>query len=148
MPTGTLLSERQATTEQDRVTTCRTDAVRLAVVGIALDATHGVYEEEHRTPHPFEVDVELDVEIREALVSDHLEDTVDQQEVVRVVQEVSQERQFNLIESFAHAISCKILNRFPRVTTTHVVVRKLAPYNLGSTACTKADIVSSRTERR
>ena len=122
----------------------RTDTVRLAVEGISLLARHGVFEAEKRTPQSFLVDVEIEADIERALVSDQLEDTVDHGTVVQIVQEVSQGRQFHLIESFAHAICCTILDRLPRVQGTYVTVRKLAPYDLGSTACTRAEVRLSR----
>ena len=122
----------------------RTDTVRLAVEGINLKATHGVFEAERKAPQSFQIDVEMEADIERALVSDQLEDTVDHASVVRIVQEISQGRQFNLIESFAHAICCTILDRLPRVQCAQVTVRKLAPYNLGSTACTRAEVRLSR----
>ena len=142
------MPERYSVDAQAQSTNGRTDSVRLAVEGIDLEATHGVYEAEKEHPQRFQVDVEMEADIEAALISDQLEDTVDHESVVRIVQEVSRGRQFNLIESFAHAICCTILDRHPRVQSAHVTVRKLAPYNLGSTACTRAEVRLSRDQNR
>lgn len=120
-------------------------SVRLAVEGIEIRAAHGVFEEERAAGNHFRIDVELAANVTRALQTDRLEDTLDHGAIVGCVQTVSDGRQFNLIESFAFAIVDALLTRFPTVTRATARVRKLAPYTLGSTACTMAEVTTIRT---
>jgi 7,8-dihydroneopterin aldolase/epimerase/oxygenase len=71
---------------------------------------HGVHAEERARGQDFVFDVELEVGDRGT--SDRLEDAVDYVEVARVVQEVSDARQFNLLEALAAAVADELETRF------------------------------------
>ena len=71
---------------------------------------HGVHEEERERGQHFVFDVELEVGERGA--SDRLEDAVDYVEVARVVQEVSDARQYALLEALASAVADELERRF------------------------------------
>lgn len=71
---------------------------------------HGVHEAERERGQDFVFDVDLDV--GERGTSDRLEDAVDYVEVARVVQEVSDGRQFNLLEGLATAVADELERRF------------------------------------
>jgi 7,8-dihydroneopterin aldolase/epimerase/oxygenase len=64
---------------------------------------HGVHVAERERGQDFLFDVEL--EVGERGTSDRLEDAVDYVEVARVVQEVSDARQFALLEALAAAVA-------------------------------------------
>jgi dihydroneopterin aldolase len=71
---------------------------------------HGVHEEERERGQDFVFDVEL--EVGERGTSDRLEDAVDYVEVARAVQEVSDARQYALLEALASAIADELERRF------------------------------------
>jgi len=71
---------------------------------------HGVHAEERERGQEFVFDVELDVGDRGA--SDRLEDAVDYAAVARVVKEVSDGRQFTLLEALATAVADEVERRF------------------------------------
>jgi dihydroneopterin aldolase len=71
---------------------------------------HGVHEEERERGQEFHFDVELDVGVRGR--SDRLEDAVDYVEVARVVQAVSDARQYALLEALASAVVDELERRF------------------------------------
>jgi len=71
---------------------------------------HGVYEEERRRGQDFLFDVELEVGERGA--TDRLEDAVDYADVARVVRDVSDARQFSLLEALASAVADELERRF------------------------------------
>jgi 7,8-dihydroneopterin aldolase/epimerase/oxygenase len=71
---------------------------------------HGVHEDERERGQDFVFDVELEVGKRGT--SDRLEDAVDYTEVARAVQEVSDERQFALLEALATAVADELERRF------------------------------------
>ena len=71
---------------------------------------HGVLEEERRDGMTFLYDVRLDV--GDGALSDRIEDAVDYREVAECVREVSDGRQFNLIEALAAAVADALVGRF------------------------------------
>ena len=71
---------------------------------------HGVRGEERERGQDFVFDVELDVGDRGT--SDRHEDAVDYVEVTRAVKEVSDGRQFTLLEALATAVADELESRF------------------------------------
>lgn len=71
---------------------------------------HGVHEVERTAGQEFVFDVELDVGERGA--SDDFTEAVDYVEVARLVREVSDGRQFTLLEALASAIADELESRF------------------------------------
>jgi dihydroneopterin aldolase len=63
--------------------------------------------------------------VPEAATGDRIEDTVDYREVVRCVREVSDSRQFHLLEAMAAAVAEALLERF-RLDGVRARVRKPA----------------------
>lgn len=98
-------------------------SVTVELYGLEIAGAHGVEEEERRTPQPFLYDLWLEVD--EASTSDRLEDTVDYREVVRCIRDVSDSRQFQLLEAMAAAVAEALLERFP-LERVRVRVRKPA----------------------
>jgi len=122
----------------------RTKGVRLIVEGIEVEGHHGVYPEERERGNRFRIDVEVLPDVEAALSTDRVEDTVDYAEIVRLVEEINNRRPFNLIESFAAAISDRLLKHFPRIEEALVRVSKLSPPGMGSTTCATAEVRVSR----
>ena len=89
--------------------------------GLELRGRHGVLEHEREAPQPFLYDIELELPEPPA---DELGGTVDYREVVSLVRELSDGRQFQLLESLAAAVADALLERFARVERVEVRVRK------------------------
>jgi dihydroneopterin aldolase len=89
--------------------------------GLEVFGRHGVTEEERANGQVFLFDVQL--EVSDAALSDRLEDAVDYVEVADCVRDVSDRRQFALLEPLAAAAADEIVSRF-RVTRVRVRVRK------------------------
>ena len=96
-------------------------SVTVEVYGLEVPGAHGVDKDERRTPQAFLYDVWL--EVSDAATSDRLEETVDYRDVLRCVQEVSEGRQFRLLEAMAAAVADALLARF-EVNVARVRVRK------------------------
>jgi dihydroneopterin aldolase len=96
-------------------------SVTVELHGLELEGRHGVEEEERARPQRFVYDLWLDVS--DASLSDRLDETVDYREVVRCVREVSDGRQFSLLEAMAGAVADELLARFP-LEAAKVRVRK------------------------
>lgn len=92
---------------------------------IRLQGRHGFYDHELETPQPFEVDVELTLNLQPAGIDDDLGKSVDYGRVYEIVRQVVESASFRLLEALAEAISHEILSEFP-VVEVGVRVRKPA----------------------
>jgi len=100
------------------------DCIR--IVGIRALGVHGVLPEEQTRPQPFEVDIELAVDLRAASESDALDDTVDYGAVCEAVSRVVSSERHQLLERLAARIA-EVCRADPRVQHAIVEVRKLHP---------------------
>ena len=91
--------------------------------GLEIFGRHGVLEEEKLDGQTFVYDVELEVD---EPASDRIDDTVDYRLVADCVQEVSDSRSFDLIESLAGAVADELVGRLA-VSRVRVRVRKPRP---------------------
>ena len=101
-----------------------TDHIRLT--NLLFDARHGVHEWEQHEAQPFEVDVDLVIDLQPAGTSDDLARTVDYGRVYEVVREVVEGRSFGLLEALSESIAREVLAAFPLVDEVGIVVRKPA----------------------
>jgi 7,8-dihydroneopterin aldolase/epimerase/oxygenase len=99
---------------------------RIVIAGIHALGVHGVLPEEQTRPQPFEVDVELLVDLAPAGNSDALEDTVDYGAVSEAVSRVISSESFRLLERLAARIA-EVCRSDPRVVGVVIEVRKLQP---------------------
>lgn len=99
---------------------------RIELRGLRVVASCGVLPEEHARLQPFEVDVDLVCDLRDAGVSDALVDTVDYGGLCSDLAEVAAERHHELMEHLAHRLANAALNDV-RVVEVELVVRKLRP---------------------
>ena len=90
--------------------------------GVELFGYHGVGEDERRHGQRFLFDLELEAG-EDGGRSDRLEDTVDYRAVVAAVREISDGRQFRLLEALAAATADELLVRFA-LERVRVRVRK------------------------
>ncbi len=101
---------------------------RIELRGLRCVGTHGVLPEERQRAQPFEVDLDLDVDLRPAGVSDALADTVDYGAVADVVvATVSGPRSFTLLEALARHVADAVLDVDHRIDGVTVDLRKLRP---------------------
>ncbi len=96
---------------------------RIILDAMVFQGTHGVYEEEQQNPQPFEVDVELALNLQPAGLSDDLERTIDYSRVFDTCRQIVESTRFNLIEALAEAIAQEILAGFPADEVT-IRIRK------------------------
>jgi dihydroneopterin aldolase len=99
---------------------------RIFISGIREMGVHGVLPEEQVRPQPFQVDVELIVDVTAAGESDELEDTVDYSAVCEAVGRVVTSEHHRLLERLATRIA-EVCRADPRVVGVVVEVRKLHP---------------------
>jgi dihydroneopterin aldolase len=98
------------------------------LVGLEVFGRHGVDEDEREVGRTFLYDIALEVD---EPAEDRLEATVDYRAVAACVREVSDGREFHLIENLAAAVADELAARFP-AARVQVRVRKpgIAPAGL------------------
>jgi len=96
---------------------------RIVVTGIRVFGRHGVLRAERAARQPFDVDVEVETDLRAAGQRDELARTVDYRLVYAVVRRVVAGRPRRLVEALAEAIAAGVL-ALPRVRAVTVRVRK------------------------
>ena len=84
--------------------------ITVEVRDLRVFGRHGVHEDERELGQDFLFDVDL--EVGERGTSDRLQDAVDYVEVARAVQEVSNARQYLLLEALASAVVDELERRF------------------------------------
>ena len=90
-----------------------------------FEGRHGFYDHELLAPQPFEVDVELLLNLQPAGVDDDLDKSVDYGKVYDAVRQIVESTSFRLLEALAEAISHELLADF-EVNEVGVRVRKPA----------------------
>ena len=98
----------------------------IVIAGLRELGVHGVLPEEQTRPQPFEVDVELTVDLEPAGDSDVLDDTVDYSAVAEAISRVVRTERYQLLERLATRIA-EVCAVDERVTAVAVTVRKLHP---------------------
>ncbi|HEX3839924.1 MAG TPA: dihydroneopterin aldolase [Acidimicrobiales bacterium] len=100
---------------------------RIELRGLRVLGVHGVLPEEQVKPQPFELDLDLEVDLAKAGRSDALDDTVDYAGVVeRAGAVISGPERYRLLEALAEAIAATALAD-GRVASVTVGLRKLEP---------------------
>ena len=94
---------------------------------VEFEGRHGATAVERRATRKFEVDVELDVEVRAAEESDRLADTVDYSRVAEVIVGIGVGEPHRLLESLARRMVDNVRGRFPAIKRVRLELRKLNP---------------------
>ena len=101
---------------------------RIELRGLRAVGTHGVLVEEQERAQPFEIDLDLAVDLRPAGVSDSLADTVYYGSVAVVATTtVEGPRSFALLEALAWHVADAVLDVDHRIRGVTVCLRKLRP---------------------
>jgi dihydroneopterin aldolase len=102
----------------------RADVIELR--GLRLLGKHGVGDLERQAAQPFELDLDVVIDMSRASGSDDVADTVDYQSLVEAASRVVTDSSFHLLETLAGAIADSVLSD-ERVEQVTVSVRKLRP---------------------
>ena len=96
---------------------------RIAIRGIEVFARHGVLASEKENGQTFLVDVELFLDLSEAVLSDRLEDTVDDGELAQRIHDIVASERWDLIEKVAGRVA-EVAMQDRRVSQVNVTVHK------------------------
>ena len=97
---------------------------RIFLRGMRFMVCHGVLPHEREVPQPFEVDVEMGLDLRAAGESDDFDDTVNYAKVYDVVSTVLTVTRKYLIEALAEEIAEDLLRDFDSLRWVRVTVHK------------------------
>lgn len=98
----------------------------IEIRGLRATGVHGVLPEERERAQPFEVDLDLSLDLRKAGGSDDLADTVDYGVLTEAVGACVTGESYALLERLAERIA-EIAMADARVTEVAVTVKKLEP---------------------
>ncbi len=96
---------------------------RIVLSNMRFLGLHGYYDDELLARQPFEIDVELVLDLQRAGVNDDLEQSIDYARVYELVREVVESRSLRLLEALAETIAREVLAGFDVAGVT-VRVRK------------------------
>ena len=99
---------------------------RIVLSAMVFQGRHGYHEWEQRESQPFEVDVELVLNLQPAGVEDDIGLTIDYGRVYDIARQVVESTSYRLLEALAEAISHEVLAALPPVTEVGVRLRKPA----------------------
>lgn len=101
----------------------------IKILNLRLLAKHGVYDFEKEKEGLFEVDIYMYLDLKNAMISDDLKDSVDYSKVVDLVREIFSENDCNLIEYVAGKICKGILEKYPIQKVVIKIRKPHAPIN-------------------
>src|SRR5215203_2643641 len=102
--------------------TSLSDAILLE--GLRFFGYHGFYPEERTLGQRFLVDVEAELDLRDAGLHDELDETINYQSLYTLVRSIVEGEPMMLIEAVADRIARSVLESFPMVSAAQVTVRK------------------------
>lgn len=99
---------------------------RVELRGLRVMALCGVLPEERARRQPFEIDVDVFVDLSRAGTTDALGDTVDYGALCQRIDDLAAAEQYSLLERFASRVA-EVVLATPPVAAVTVNVRKLRP---------------------
>jgi dihydroneopterin aldolase len=118
---------------------------QIFVNGLVLHAYHGVMPHEGKVGQPFIIDLVLDIDLAAAAKSDKLADTVGYDVVADVVRQAFTAKPYRLVEAAAGAVTDAVLQKFPRIQTVRITVRK--PHAPVAAVFTDVGVILTRARR-
>ena len=88
---------------------------------------HGVFEEERKLGQRYYVDLELQMDLREAGEQDDLTKTVNYAEIHYLVKDIVETKSFQLIEALGENIASSLLDTYTSINALTVKVTKPHP---------------------
>lgn len=99
---------------------------RIELRGLRVLAFCGILPEEVERRQPFEIDVDVEMDLRAAGSSDDLSNTIDYGGLVAQIAQLADDVRYGLLERFASDVAETVLGH-DNATATTVSVRKLRP---------------------
>jgi dihydroneopterin aldolase len=117
---------------------------RIWVRGIEFYGFHGVSAAEREIGHRYAVDLEIEVDCREAGRTDDLSQTLDYGQAVALILQIGQGASVHLMETLADRMAAGLLETFAAARTVRVRVSKRLPPVPAVAASAGVEIVRER----
>lgn len=85
---------------------------KIYITGLTVETLIGVYDWERVRNTELLLDITLDVDLTNAMLSDDVNDTVDYAKVAECIVEVGKESQFELLEAFGASVMDAVMAKF------------------------------------
>lgn len=121
-----------------------TAADRIELRGLRVLGRVGILPVERAQDQPLEIDLDLEVDLAAAGVSDSLDDTVDYGGVCDAAVAAVRDGHVDLLERLATKVADAALGLDPRITSVDVALRKLRPPVAHHLASSGVRLVRSR----
>jgi len=89
-----------------------------------FEGRHGVSDDERADPQVIELDIELDLDLRPAGISDDLVQTVNYSEIFELCRAQVEDHSYHLLEAIGEAVARDVLAHDKRIERVTVMVRK------------------------
>jgi dihydroneopterin aldolase len=109
----------------------------IALEGMEFFSYHGYYDEEQKIGNKYAIDVSIETDLQRAAQTDKLRETINYEEIYRIVASVMHQRH-RLLEHVAYEIINEVRAKFLDVQHVKVVVSKFNPPIGG--VCAKARV--------
>jgi dihydroneopterin aldolase len=96
---------------------------RIRLNNLIFYAHHGFYEAERELGQKFEIDIEVECDLREPAREDDLKQTIDYRRIYQIAKETFENYKFKLIETVAEKIAREVL-AISGIITVLIRVRK------------------------
>ena len=98
--------------------------MEINVRGLEIEACHGVFDFEKKNAQKFVFDIDLGVDFFSALKSDDIEETVNYADICGLIENITKNNTFNLIEKLALECAFQVLEKFEKVTKIKLCCNK------------------------
>ena len=109
---------------------------KISIHELSVETIVGIHSWERRQKQGIQVDLDLFVDTANAARTDVIEDTISYGDVARLVVELAENSQFNLVESLAAAIADAVLSAFHAERLIVTVIKPGAIANARSASVT------------
>jgi|SRR5690625_1340825 len=107
---------------------------------------HGLFPEENKLGQRFYVDIELFLDLKQAGMSDRMEDSIDYGLVYEYTKEIVEGQAKNLVEAVAEQIADRLLNNFNLLDACKVRVIKPDPPIVGYYESVSVEIFREKSQ--
>jgi dihydroneopterin aldolase len=96
---------------------------RIRLKNLIFYAHHGFYEAERELGQKFEIDIEVECDLKAPAHEDDLKQTIDYRRIYQIAKQTFEDYKFKLIETVAEKIAGEVLS-MPGIATILIRVRK------------------------
>ena len=101
----------------------------IRIINLKIHANHGVHESEKLNGQVFEIDLEIITNLKIAMVSDNLDDTISYENLVKSITNKFTEKRYNLIEKIGNEICDFLFDKYDMKQVTLRIRKPNAPIN-------------------